>query len=105
MCKQRGRQQSSTNWAARHRYHPARKQQAGSTLGGMAIIELSERTVARLTVLAQKRGVTPDVIAEEFVTAGLGDPGFDHSPNDEFDALVDSVIADHREILNRLAAT
>jgi hypothetical protein len=72
----------------------------------MAMIELSERTVARLTVLAQKRGVTPDAIAEEFVTAGLGEPGFDHGPPDaEFDALVDSVIADHRAILDRLAAT
>lgn len=70
------------------------------------MIELSERTVARLTVLAEQRGVTPAVIAEELVTAALPDPGFDHGPpTAEFDALVDSVIADHRELLDRLAAT
>ena len=78
----------------------------GSTLEVMAMIELSERTVARLTVLAEQRGVTPAVIAEELVTAALPDPGFDHGPpTAEFDALVDSVIADHRELLDRLAAT
>ncbi len=44
------------------------------------VIELSERTVARLTVLAEQRGVTPAVIAEELVTAGLPDAGLITGP-------------------------
>ncbi len=69
------------------------------------MIELSERTVARLTVLANERGVTPDVIVDELVAARLPDVRFDHQPDEAFRKRITESIIEHREILDALAAT
>ncbi len=69
------------------------------------MIELSERTVARLTILAEERGVTPEVIVAELIAARLPDVGFDHQPDDAFRRRIAESIIEHREILDALAAT
>ena len=69
------------------------------------VIELSDRLAARVTAAASARGVTAGLVVAELVEAGLTDPGFDHEPDNAFDVLVAEVVAEHRDILDVLAAT
>jgi hypothetical protein len=69
------------------------------------VIELSDRTAARVTAIAAARGVTTAEVVEELVTAGLPDTGFDHPVDEAFKQRIAASIVEHREILDALSAT
>jgi hypothetical protein len=69
------------------------------------VIELSDRTAARVTAAAAARGVTTSEVVEELVTAALPDTGFDHPVDEPFKQRIAAAIVEHREILDALAAT
>jgi hypothetical protein len=70
-------------------------------------VELPEQEIERLTVEARRRNMSlPEYVAERVKDPGNGSAAGDASEDigdEEFKAIIDAVISENRELLERLA--